>query len=249
MKLLKSLMIFAVAFILFAPAGAEPLNAEFNAGRFAQAAARYRTLAEAPGGFRPDMLYNYGNAQYALGNYPEARYALNLAALLKPWDHEIRANLGLVNARLFQNGASGASFTRLLGSMRDQLRCDQFLMLGAFFWGLIWLLWAFRRNLPGAWFHSLAGVAAFLLLLCLIAGIGQAGSTYASDRVIVVAKQVELRTLPGRRSGAVEATLPGGGDAELIQTDPAGFSRIRINGREGWVDSKAVKKALPGGLF
>ena len=39
------------------------------------------------------------------------------------------------------------------------------------------------------------------------------------------------------------------GDAELIQEDPAGFSRIRINGREGWVDSKAVKKALPGGLF
>ncbi|MBQ7694949.1 MAG: BatD family protein [Lentisphaeria bacterium] len=248
-KLLKSLMIFAVAFILFVPAEAEPLNAEFNAGQFARAAARYRTLAEAPGGFRPDMLYNYGNAQYALGNYPEARFALNLAALLEPWDHEIRANLNLVNARLFQNGSSGSSLTRLLGSMRDQLRCDQFLMLGAFFWGVLWLLWSFRRNLPGAWFHSLAGVAAFLLLLCLAAGISQACSTYAPDRVIVVAKQVELRTLPGRRSGVVEATLPGGGDAELIQDDPAGFSRIRINGREGWVDSKTVKKALPGGLF
>ena len=248
-KLLKSLMLFAVTFILFAPAGAEPLNAEFNAGHFARAAARYRALAELPGGYRPDMLYNYGNAQYVLGNCPEARYALNLAALLKPWDHEIRANLNLVNSRLFQNGSSGSSFTRLLKSMRDQLRCDQFLMLGAFFWGALWLLWAFRRKLPGAWFHSLAGIAALLLLLCLAAGIGQAGSTYASDRVIVVAKQVELRTLPGRRSGAVEATLPGGGDAELIQNDPAGFSRIRINGREGWVDSKALKKALPGGLF
>ena len=248
-KLLKSLMLFAAVFILLQPAGAGSLNAEFNAGHFAQAAAKYRALAELPGGFRPDMLYNYGNAQYALGNYPEARFALNLAALLKPWDHEIRANLNLVNARLFQNGSSGSSFTRLLKSMRDQLRCDQFLMLGAFFWGVIWLLWAFRRKLPGAWFHALAGVAAFLLLLCLVAGIGQAGSTYASDRVIVVAKQVELRTLPGRRSGTVEATLPGGGDAELIQNDPAGFSRIRINGREGWVDSKVLKKALPGGLF
>ena len=248
-KLLKSLMLFAVTFILLLPAEAEGLNAEFNAGRFAQAAAKYRTLAELPGGFRPDMLYNYGNAQYALGNYPEARFALNLAALLKPWDHEIKANLNLVNARLFQNGSSGSSVTRFLGSMRDQLRCDQFLMLGSFFWGVLWLLWGFRRKLPGAWFPSLAGIAAFLLLLCLIAGISQTGSAYASDRVIVVAKQVELRTLPGRKSGAVEATLPGGGDAELIQDDPAGFSRIRINGREGWVDSKAVKKALPGGLF
>ena len=248
-KLLKSLMLFAVTFILLAPAGAGPLNEEYNAGKFAQAAAKYRSLAELPGGFRPDMLYNYGNAQYALGNCPEARYALNLAALLKPWDHEIRTNLGLVNAGLFQNGSSGSSFTRLLGSARDQLRCDQFLMLGAFFWGVLWLLWSFRRKLPGAWLHSLAGAAALLLILCLIAGIGQACSAYAPDRVIVVAKQVELRTLPGRRSGTVETTLPGGGDAELIQEDPAGFSRIRINGREGWVDSKAVKKALPGGLF
>ena len=248
-KLLKSLMLFAVIFLLLPAAGAEGLNAEFNAGRFAQAAAKYRSSAELPGGFRPDMLYNYGNAQYALGNYPEARFALNLAALLKPWDHEIRANLNLVNARLFQNGSSGSAVTRLLGSMRDQLRCDQFLMLGAFFWGVLWLLWGFRRKLPGAWFPSLAGVAAFLLLLCLASGISQVCSAYASDRVIVVAKQVELRTLPGRRSGAVEATLPGGGDAELIQEDPAGFSRVRINGREGWVDSKAVRKALPGGLF
>ena len=129
LKLLKKLSSLAVILGIICTAEASGINERFNKGEFAEAALLYREKAVTSSGYRPDMLYNLGNACCRLNNLPEARHALTLAALLKPWDREIRANLHLVNSRLFQNSST---FSAALQEMRDQIRYDHYLLLGAF---------------------------------------------------------------------------------------------------------------------
>lgn len=225
------------------------LNDSFNRGDFAAAAARYRGLmGNSTTGYYPNMLYNYGNCQYYLNDLPEARWALNLALLLAPDDGQIRANLQLVNSRLFRS-VQERSFSGALRDLRNRIRCDVFLMLGAFFWGMIWIFWSFRRKLGSSLFFGLAGTALVLMLLCFISFAAQLKGSYSSRNVTVIGGRVELRTLPGKNVGKSEITLPGGGDAELLQRDNSGFCRIRIDGREGWVPEKLLKPTLPGGVF
>ena len=176
--LLKKFALVLLLFCLSSPAAGSSFNASFNRGDFAKAAAEYRSLMGDSRGFYPNMLYNSGNCQYHLNNLPQARWALNLASLLDPSDGEIRANLHQVNARLFQNGEEQGSFSGALKEMRDRIRCDTFLLLGTFFWGLIWLLWSFRRKLSKGIFYSAASFLAFFCLLCFISCFAQQRSTY-----------------------------------------------------------------------
>jgi len=244
LKLLKKLSCIAVMLGIMCSAGAAGLNDKFNKGDFAGAAADYWNAARTSSGYRPDMLYNYGNACYRQNNLPEARWALTLAALLKPWDGEIRANLHLVNAQLFQNSSGTGDFSSALREMRDQIRYDHYLLLGAFFWGIFWLVWSFRRKLSKGVFYSIAAFLLFFCLLCCISCFAQKRSTFSPRRLIITANSVPLHSLPGREQGAPEAVLTGGSEGELIQYDNSGFARIRINGREGWVPTGTFKPLL-----
>lgn len=248
-KLMKTFFLLLLAAgTAFSLAGAG-VNEEFNRGNYKAAADGYMKSAVKGNKYSPDMLYNYGNCQYHLGNLPEARYALQLASLLRPWDREIRSNLDSVNARMFQNEDRSGSFSAMLRSLRDQLRCDNHILLASFFWGALWILWSFRRKLNSNTFFSLAGCLALFMMISVISAVTQLNSTYSENRITVVAPEIEMRTLPGVRSGKVETTIAGGGDGELLRSDPSGFSLVRINGREGWVDSKALRKTLPGGVY
>ena len=239
LKLLKTLGIFFV--LCFAlPGEGGGLNEAFNKGEFRKAAQEYLAAAKTADGYRPDLLYNYGNAQYHLNDLPEARWALTLASLLKPWDGEIRANLHLVNAQLFQN-AQGTSFGEALKEMRDHIRCDHYLLGGAVFWGILWLVWSFRRKFSPGVFYSCCGVLLFFCFLCLLAFFAQQQSSYAKERVMVTASSAPLRTLPGKSAGVVDTTLTGGSEGVLVEKDPSGFARVRINGREGWVALSDIK--------
>jgi hypothetical protein len=84
-------------------------------------------------------------------------------------------------------------------------------------------------------------VLVFFCLLCLLAFGTQLQSTYAKDRVMVTAANAPLRTLPGKNTGSVDTTLPGGSEGVLVAKDPSGFARVRINGREGWVALSDIK--------
>ena len=195
------------------------------------------------------MLYNYGNCQYLMNNLPEAKWALNLAHLLAPHDREIRTNLELVNARLFAENDRESTFTAFLTGMRDRIRCDNYLLLAAFGWGVLWILWSFRRKLGSSVYYSCSGAVLLLVVLSLLSAAAQMRSVYSADKIIITAKNAELRTLPGKNSGVVESTIPGGNEGELLQRDSSGFCRVRINGREGWIDGKTFKHTFPGKLF
>lgn len=248
LKLMKKYMLWGLCcFALTLQSG--EINKEFNQGEFASAARRYAALAVQGELYRPQMLYNYGNACYMMNDLPEARRALNLALLLAPEDGEIRANLHLVNTRLFENTPAENSFSAMLKEFRDHLRPDRYLLLAAFCWGMIWILWSFRRQTGKNLFYSCGGTALFLALLFVFSCCTQMKENYSPDRIIVTASKVELRTLPGKTSGTIDSTLTGGGEGELLRKDLSGYCRIRINGRDGWVPENAIKRAFPGSLF
>lgn len=248
LKLLKKLTLFLVCTVVFTLSG-QGINTLFDEGNWAKAAEVYSGLARKGGKFHPAMLYNCGNCYYYLNDLPEARYALNLAALLDPGDGEIRANLQLVNDRLFENGSGGKSFSSTLRELRDRIRPDRYLLMASFCWAIIWLLWAFRRKLGNTAAASWGAGMLLPALLFIFCAFSQMKSTYAPDRIIVTSSKAELRTLPGRKSGSVECTLQGGGEGQVLSRENSGFYRVRINGREGWLAAGCFKRAFPGTLF
>ena len=65
--------------------------------------------------------------------------------------------------------------------------------------------------------------------------------------LFVVSREIKLRNLPVS-SGKVEVTLPGGGSAFIVESRD-GWSRIKINGRDGWVESGDIEPVFPGGVW
>lgn len=249
LRLLKKYSLVLICFACFSGVGGAELNQEFNRGEFAKASLRYLDLAGNDTGYRPAMLYNYGNSRYYLNDLPEARWALNLAHLLAPGDGEIRANLEHVNSRLFENASAPGSLRGFLRGLRDHFRCDQYLLFGSFCWGLLWMVWSFRRKLGPGLFYGSGGALIFVIVVCLLSCGGQLNENYSPRRIIITQRSAELRTLPGFNAGSTESTLRGGSEGELIQRDSSGFCRVRINGREGWLPETSFKRAFPGKLF
>ena len=85
-------------------------------------------------------------------------------------------------------------------------------------------------------------------LLALLAMGSELATNYSASRAVVTAKELELRTLPVENGGRVEARIPGGGDAEVIE-ERGEWVRISVNGADGWTKRGNVGAVFPGGVF
>ena len=70
-------------------------NKFYAEGKFSAAATAYERILNS-GGHSPNLLFNYGNAEFKCGNLGQAIAAFRRAELLAPRDSEIRANLDFV---------------------------------------------------------------------------------------------------------------------------------------------------------
>ena len=228
---------------------AEAYNAEFDRGDFSAAVKKYLCAARSDsGGTYPDAWYNAGNAEYNLGNLPLARLYLERAHLLAPRDAEIAENLNLVNRALMLPEVDRADTPAALVTFcRDRLRPDEYLALALILAGIALVVLASRRSWRRGAFIT-AGALGFAALLALAAMWSQLSGGYSRSRMIVVAKELELRTLPVENGGRVEARIPGGGDAALIETR-GDWVRIGVNGADGWAKRDAVAPVLRGRVF
>ena len=86
------------------------------------------------------------------------------------------------------------------------------------------------------------------MLLALAAMWSQLAGEYSSSHAVVSVKELELRTLPVENSGRVEARIPGGGDATVIE-ERGDWVRISVNGADGWTKSENISELFPGGVF
>ncbi len=243
----KLSLLFCLLFPFLLPGG-EAWNAAYEKGDYPAAIALYRQGWQ-PGAARPNALYNLGSACYAAGNLPEARLALLRAHLLAPRDSETLENLNLVNRklRLPEQGKTDSALG-FLTYLRDRLRPDEYLLLLAGAALFASLAFALRNRFRPSTQRGLFGGAGLVALLILAALASQALGPYHPARAVVTAAALELKTLPSAGSGRVEATIPGGGSARIIE-DRGEWLRVEAGGRDGWVKKEGLQRVLPRGMF
>ena len=170
------------------------------------------------------------------------------ALLISPWDSEILENLNLVNRKLVQKEiGSTSSPQELLLWCRNRLRPDQYFFLTACSVAvLLVLVGLWKRDIYNLRYW-LGGIALVAAILFAVAGITLANDLYDPACAVVVAKEIKLRNLPVS-GGRIEVVLPGGTSAKIVESRD-GWSRIKINGQDGWVESKDIKSVFPGGIW
>ena len=236
-----------ILFILAGFALQAGFNSAFDRGDYAQAEREYAKF-NTRSRWSANALYNLGAVHFMKNDLPRARLCFMRALLLAPWDAETLENLNFVNRKLMQpEVGSTATPGELLVWCRDRLRPDQYVFLASVFAAFLLILAGWGAGGKAVYRNWAVGIFASLLLLAAVAAGSQMAGPYSRDRAVVVAGELKLRTLPAA-AGKVETTLPGGGTAQIVDARD-GWSRIKINGRDGWVESFRIERIFPEGLW
>ena len=204
----------------------ERANADFEAGRFEEAAAAYEELLDSEGP-RVAVLQNLGSAYFRSGDVGRAILAFERALLLKPGDPDLKANLKLVRDQAAVFPPPPAEGWR--GWLERPSRK---------FWS--GLAVGSALLLPVSIFASVAGLAALGL------------SLYAVDwrkgedaRGIVVGDPAKVRISPFGKAEE-RGSLAGGREVRLGR-EANGYFWVSVDGgaTEGWVAAKEVERLIP----
>ena len=245
-RALKRYGVIVLALAGFALQAGAGFNSAFDKGDYAQAEREYAGFVTRDRWFA-NALYNLGAVYFMKNDLPRARLCFMRALLLAPRDAETLENLNFVNRKLMQSEVGSTSTPgELLVWCRDRLRPDQYVFLAAVLAAVLLILAGWSPVGSASFRGWAAGVCAALLLLFIAAAVSQMAGPYSRDKAVVVARELKLRTLPV--SGKVETTLPGGGTAQIVDSRD-GWSRIKINGRDGWAESASIERIFPEGLW
>jgi tetratricopeptide (TPR) repeat protein len=222
----------------------ERANADFEAGRFKEAAAAYEELLD-QGGPRVAVLQNLGSAYFRTGEHGRAILAFERALLLQPGDPDLRANLKLARdqaavfppppARAWQGFLERPS-RKLWSGLA--LGSALLLPLAAGLWLGLRSRW--RGAAWGAICASLAGLAALgLSLHALHLRQGE------DARGIVVADPAKVRISPFEK--AEERGRLAGGREVRLGREENGYFWVSVDGgaTAGWVAAAEVERLIP----
>lgn len=222
-------------------------NTAFDKGDLAAAQKEYEKFVTSDC-WSANALYNLGSVCYMKNDLPRARLYFMRALLISPWDSEILENLNLVNRKLVQKEVGSTSSPgELLRWCRNRLRPDQYFFLTACAVAVLLVtagLW--KRDISN-FRYWLGGIALAAAILFAVAGITLEKELYDPACAVVVSREIKLRSLPVAGS-KVEVVLPGGASAKIVESKD-GWSRIKINGLDGWVESKDIESIFPGGIW
>ncbi len=157
-------------------------NQLYSAGKFPQAAKSYEAILNS-GAVSPNLLFNYGNAEFKSGNLGRAIAAYRSAALLAPRDADVRANLEFARNQVQGAGFSQSRPEAWLGA----LTLNEWTVLAVITFWLAFGLFAAMQIRP-ALKPALRGVARFMAVAAvgLCACLGAAANIHFSSQVAVV---------------------------------------------------------------
>ena len=242
---------FAILLIAFAFAGkmfaanftddfslANKLYAE---GKFPDAANLYEKII-ASGQISPNLLFNYGNAEFKAGNLGKAIAAFRRAELLAPRDSDIRANLDFARKQVQGSTIHESWWRAWLG----QLTLNEWAILAAIALWLTFILLAAKQIRP-ALAPKFRGVISMLILLTIlfVAATGlEAAERFSNQSAVVISNDAVARSGPFDDAQKAFAVHDG---AELSVLGRHGdWVQIANNsGNIGWLATKQVE-ILPG---
>ncbi len=191
-----------------------------------------------------NALYNLGCIAEASGDQETALWCMESAGLQSPLDSATFENRNVMRRKFFlpESGKAGTP-GELFISLRDRLHPDDYLLIAAVCWVLFFILLTFRKAAGEKLFWSISGSLTVIAAAALVFMASQYTSAYKDDQALVVSKNAELYTFPGRHNGKKSGTLPGGTPVEIIEAQGE-YSLIRGRNLEGWTENKNIRRLL-----
>jgi len=240
----KTALLFLFALVFGGKAFAADVPAEFNAanrlyaeGKFAAAAGAYEKILQS-GAVSPALYFNYGNAEFKLGQPGRAIAAYRRAELLAPRDAEVRANLDFVRKQVEGPTLRESRWEDWLGT----LTLHEWTMLAAGAFWLAFLLFAARQLRP-AWRPRLRGLtfSVIVLAILLCAGLGAAAAVHFSKpTAVVIEPAVTARS--GPFAEAQDAFQAHDGEELAVLDHRDNWLQVTDgSGRIGWLPASQVE--------
>jgi tetratricopeptide (TPR) repeat protein len=216
-------------------------NKFYAEGKFSDAANAYGKIL-ASGAASPNLLFNYGNAEFKSGNLGKAITGFRRAELLAPRDSEIRANLAFV-----RNQVQGATVRESLWqNWLGNLSLNEWTIFAAIAFWLTFLLLAVKQIRPALATKIKSATwifAALTIFSGTILGV-QAANHFTRQTAVVISAQATARSGPFDDAQNAFMTRDG---AELSVLDRR-EDWVQVadgSGKIGWLPAKQVE-VLPG---
>jgi len=212
-------------------------NQLYAAGKYRDAANAYESILNS-GAVSPNLLFNYGDAEFKSGNLGQAIAAFRRAALLSPRDAEVRANLDFA-----RNQVQGATLREnLWQNWLGSLSLNEWTVLAMIAFWLTFILFAAMQFRP-AWKNALRGPAramvAAAVVLCAFT-IAAATTHFSNSIAVVVLPDAVTRSGPFDDAQNAFAVHDGAELAVLDQRN--GWVQVSDGtGRTGWMKSSQVE--------
>lgn len=216
-------------------------NRLYAEGKFAAAAAAYERLLNSAG-TSPNLLFNYGNAEFKAGNLGRAIVAFRQAELLAPRDAEIRANLDYVRNQVQGSTVREPRWQEWLG----QLTLNEWTLVTAVAFWLTLILFSTRQLRP-ALVPRLRGVTTLCVLLTLFLGTAtalQAANHFSNPVAVVTTAAATARS--GPFDDAQDAfAVHDGAELSVLSRHDDWVEAKDAGGKIGWLN-KNQAQVVPG---
>lgn len=215
----------------------------YDQGNYA-AAEKYFSKYQQENPADPNVLYNLGCIAEASGAPEVALWNMESAGLISPLDSATHENRNVLRRKFFlpEIGRSDSPAEMVVG-LRDRLHPDDYLLIAAATWCLLFIMLAFRKYLSMHWQWSIGGSLGAITALSLIFMICQYSSTYRDGQAVIISKNADLYTFPGKHNGKKSGVLPGGTPVDIIE-EQSEYSLVSSKNIEGWVSNKDLRKLL-----
>jgi tetratricopeptide (TPR) repeat protein len=216
-------------------------NKLYAEGKFSDAANIYEKILLS-GAASPNLLFNYGDAEFKSGNPGKAIAAFRRAGMLAPRDSAIRANLDFVRNQVQGSTLRESRWRDWLG----RLTLNEWTALAAGAFWLSFILLAARQLRP-ALVPRLKNATWIFAALTIFSGacLGlQATTHFSKQSAIVISPEAIARSGPFDEAQNAFAAHDG---AELLILDRHGdwLQVTDGSGKIGWLPTKQVE-ILPG---
>ena len=216
-------------------------NKFYAEGKFADAASTYEKIL-ASGATSPNLLFNYGNAEFKSGNLGKAIAAFRRAELLAPRDSEIRANLNFVRNQVQGATVRESFWQNWLGN----LSLNEWTVFAAIAFWLTFLLLAAKQIRP-ALTAKLKSATWFFAALTIFSGtiVGvQAANHFTKETAVVISSAVTARSGPFDDAQNAFA-IHDGAELSVLDRRDDWVQVADGSGKTGWLPAKQVE-VLPG---
>ncbi len=217
-------------------------DSAYSAEQYQQALDLYRKVKPSAA-----VYYNMGNCYYRLDSLAAAILYYERALLLSPNNDDIQFNLTMARGKTVDKlvPRSEFFFVDWYRSLCHVMSVDSWacLAVAAFVVALVCLLvWMFGAE--GRWRSASAGLAAVLLIVCLLSNLFARSQRYALENrtgAIVMANTFTVKSTPSA-SGKDLFVLHEGTRVELIDDTLEGWFEVQLeDGKTGWIQRSAVE--------